>query len=86
MKYQVDASQYDPVALQIERTRSDASKRLKDAHEAVAYRDWLESKVSASKAGLEDESNKAVTFEEWARVRDEKLKQRAEARGVKRGQ
>lgn len=76
VKYQVDASQFDPVALQVERTRSDASKRLKDAHEAVAYRDWLEGKVSASKAGLEDGSNKAITSEEWVSVRAAKLKQR----------
>jgi hypothetical protein len=76
VKYQVDASQYDPVALQMERTRSDASKRLKDAHEAVAYRDWLEGKVSASRAGLEDGSNKAITSKEWANVRAAKLKQR----------
>ena len=79
VKYQVDASQYDPVALQAERTRSDASKRLKDAHEASAYRNWLEGKVSASKAGLEDGSNKAITAEEWASVRAAKLKPRAAA-------
>lgn len=79
VKYQVDASQYDPVALQVERTRSDASQRLKDAHGAAAYRDWLEGKVSASKAGLEDGSNKAITSEEWASVQAAKLKQRAAA-------
>ena len=79
VKYQVDASQFDPVALHVERTRSDASKRLKDAHEAVAYRDWLEGKVSASRAGLEDGSNKAITSKEWASVRAAKLKQRAAA-------
>lgn len=79
VKYQVDASQFDPMALQVERTRSDASKRLKDAHEAVAYRDWLEGKVSASRAGLEDGSNKAITSKEWASVRAAKLKQRAAA-------
>lgn len=77
--YQVDASQFDPMALQVARARSDASKRLKDAHEAVAYRDWLEGKVNASKAGLEDGSNKALTSEEWASVRAAKLKQRAAA-------
>jgi len=76
VKYQVDASQYDPAALQVQRTRSDASQRLKDAHEAVAYRDWLQGKVSASRAGLEDGTNKAITAEEWASVRAAKLKQR----------
>ena len=79
VKYQVDASQFDPVALQVERTRADASKRLKDAHEASAYRDWLEGKVSASKAGLEDGRNKALTADAWASVRAAKSKQRAAA-------
>ena len=44
-KYQVDATQFDPVGLKIERTRSDASKRMRDAHEAVAYKRWLEQEV-----------------------------------------
>lgn len=79
VQYQVDASQYDPAALQVERARSDASQRLKDAHEAVAYRDWLEGKVGAAKAGLEDGSNQVITAQEWASVRATKQKQRAAA-------
>ena len=78
-QYQVDARQFDPVALKVERTRSDASQRMKDAHEAVAYRDWLEGKVSASRAGLEDGSNKTITSKEWASVRAAKQKQRTAA-------
>ena len=76
VKYQVDASQYDPHALKVERTRADASQRLKDAHEAVAYRNWLEGKVGASRKGLADGSNETTTAEEWASVRAAKQKQR----------
>jgi len=36
LQYQVDARGYDPVALKVERTRSDASQRMKAAHEAAA--------------------------------------------------
>ena len=76
VKYQVDESQYDPHALKVERTRADASQRLKDAHEAVAYRNWLEGKVGASREGLADGSNEAIAAEEWASVRAAKQKQR----------
>ena len=76
VKYQVDASQYDPHPLKVERTRADASQRLKDAHEAVAYRNWLEGKVGASRKGLADGSNEAIAAEEWASVRAAKQKQR----------
>lgn len=79
MQYQVDARQFDPVALKVERTRSDASQRMKDAHEAVAYRNWLEGKVSASRAGLADGSNKRIASKEWTSVRAAKQKQRAAA-------
>lgn len=79
VKYQVDASQFDPLALQVDRKRSDASQRLKDAHEAGAYRNWLDGKVSASRAGLADGSNQAITSKEWASVRAAKQKQRAAA-------
>lgn len=77
VKYQVDASQYDPAALKVERKRTDASERMKEAHEAVAYRNWLEGKVGASKAGLADGSNNTISAKEWASVRAAKQKQRA---------
>ena len=60
----------------MERTRADASQRMKDAHEAVAYRNWLEGKVGASREGLADGSNETTTAEEWASVRAAKQKQR----------
>ncbi len=43
--YQVDATQFDPVALKTERTRTDASERMRAAHEAHAYSEWLSKEV-----------------------------------------
>lgn len=43
--YQVDASHFDPVALKTGRTRADSAARLKDAHEAAAYKSWLTKEV-----------------------------------------
>ena len=43
--YQVDASQFDPVALKTGRTRTDAAERMKSAHAAAAYVDWLTKEV-----------------------------------------
>src|ERR1035437_734767 len=40
-KYQVDASHFDPVAGKTERKRTDAAERMKNAHEAAAYKGWL---------------------------------------------
>lgn len=75
VKYQVDATQYDPAALQVERTRSDASQRLTDAHEAVAYRNWLEGKVNATRAALADGSKKRIAPKDWDEIRAAKLNQ-----------
>ena len=47
-RYQVDATQFDPVALKVERHRADASERMKHAHEAAAYDKWFRAKVQAS--------------------------------------
>lgn len=44
-KYQVDASHFDPVALKTERQRTDAAERMKNAHEAAAYKGWLTREV-----------------------------------------
>jgi hypothetical protein len=76
LQYQVDAREYDPVALKIERSRSDASNRMKDAHEAVAYRNWLEDKVNATRAALADGSKKHIAPKDWDEIRAAKLKQK----------
>ena len=47
-RYQVDATQFDPVALKLERHRADASARMKHAHEAAAYDKWFRVQVQAA--------------------------------------
>jgi hypothetical protein len=70
-KYQVDATGYEPGAPASDRKRTDAAERMKDAHAAVAYRNWLEGKVSAARAGMADGSNKPIPDAEWAAERAE---------------
>jgi hypothetical protein len=76
LQYQVDARAFDPTALKIERSRSDAAHRMKDAHAAIAYRDWLEDKVSATRAALADGSKKRIAPGDWDAIRAAKLKQK----------
>lgn len=64
-KYQVDATAFDPVALKVERSRADASKRMKLAHETGDYDKWLTKKVMASMAGIKDGSNDIISDEDW---------------------
>ncbi|MDN5752572.1 MAG: hypothetical protein L0H15_04720 [Nitrosospira sp.] len=45
VRYQVDATQFDPVARKTERKREDAAQRMKNAHEAAAYKGWLTQQV-----------------------------------------
>lgn len=70
-KYQVDATGYEPVAPASDRKRTDAAERMKEAHAAVAYRNWLEGKVSAARAGMADGSNQPIRDAEWAAERTE---------------
>ena len=72
VKYQVDASHYDPSALQPTRQRTDASARMKHAHEAAAYDTWLQEKVGASLAGLADGSNAIIPAQEWQQLSEQK--------------
>jgi hypothetical protein len=72
VKYQVDASHYDPTSLQPSRQRTDASARMKHAHEAAAYDTWLQEKVSASVAGISDGSNAVIPTTEWKQLREQK--------------
>ena len=76
MQYQVDAREYDPAALKSERSRGDASNRMKDAHEAVAYRDWLEGKINATRTALADGTKKCISPKDWNDIRAAKLKQK----------
>jgi len=43
--YQVNAAEFDSVAHKTERKRVDASDRMKAAHEAAAYNEWLVKQV-----------------------------------------
>lgn len=45
VRYQVDATNFDAGALKVERQRTDAAERMRAAHEAAAYRDWLTKEV-----------------------------------------
>ena len=78
-KYQVDATAFDPVALKVARSRVDASKRMKLAHEPGEWDKWLKHKVAASLAGIEDGSNRTIPDDEWAA---ERAQWEREARGV----
>jgi len=45
VQYQVDARQYDPVAVKTAYKRTDAADRMRNAHEAAAYKGWLTKEV-----------------------------------------
>lgn len=77
-QFRIDVRHFDPTVKEPAK-RADSAERMREAHEAVAYRNWLEGKVSASRVGLVDGSNKTITSKEWASVRAAKQKQRASA-------
>ena len=58
------------------KSREDAAERLRNAHEAVAYRNWLEGKVNATRAALADGSKKRIAPKDWDDVRAAKLKKK----------
>ncbi|MDP1593533.1 MAG: hypothetical protein Q8L80_04725 [Gallionella sp.] len=45
VKYQVDASGFDPAALKLTRSNEGAGTRMKAAHEAAAYDKWFRAQV-----------------------------------------
>ena len=47
-KFQVDATDYDSVALKLSRSNVGAGERMKAAHEAAAYDKWFRAQVQAS--------------------------------------
>ena len=71
VEYQINSSQFDPAKITTTPQRTDAAERMKEAHAAVAYRNWLEGKVSAARAGMADGSNKPIPDAEWAAERAE---------------
>lgn len=79
-KYQVDASQFDPVALKTDRKRSDAAERMKNAHEAAAYKGWLTQQVQEAINDPRPSVPHSEVAAEWATERAELIK-RAESMG-----
>ena len=79
-RYQVDATQFDAAALKTGRKRTDAAERMKNAHEAAAYKGWLTQQVQEAI----DDPRPSVPHEqvaaEWATERAALVK-RAENMG-----
>ena len=74
-QYQVDARDFDPIKpKELRAKRSDASTRLKNAHQAASYKTWLAKEIQASI----DDQNPAMPHEEvanqWATERAALLK------------
>jgi len=65
-KYQVDASHFDPVAIKTKRTRSDAAVRMKAAHEAATYNQWLAGQVQEAIDDPRPSVPHAQVAAEWA--------------------
>lgn len=79
-KYQVDASHFDPVALKTDRKRTDAAERMKNAHEAAAYKGWLTQQVQEAIDDPRPSVPHSEVASEWAIDRAALLKQ-AESMG-----
>ena len=79
-KYQVDASQFDPVALKTERKRTDAAERMKNAHEAAAYKGWLSQEVQEAIDDPRPSVSHEQVVDEWQKERAA-LQKQAENRG-----
>ena len=74
-KYQVDASHFDPVALKTDRKRTDAAERMKNAHEAAAYKGWLTEQVQEAIDDPRLSVQHSEVVGEWAIERAALLKQ-----------
>ncbi|MDP2830046.1 MAG: hypothetical protein Q8O37_15750 [Sulfuricellaceae bacterium] len=79
-KYQVDASHFDPVALKTDRKRTDAADRMKNAHEAAAYKGWLTQQVQEAIDDPRPSVPHSEVVAEWTTERAALVKQ-AESMG-----
>lgn len=70
-QYDINDANFQPGTKRV--TRPDTSVRLRDAHAARTHAEWVNEKVSASRAGLADGSNKVYTEDEWAKIRTDKV-------------
>jgi hypothetical protein len=79
-EFKTDTRRFDPATtLKPTPQRTDAAERMKEAHAAVAYRNWLEGKVSAARAAIADGSNAPIPDAEWAAERAEWEREAREA-------
>ncbi|WP_027160375.1 hypothetical protein [Methylobacter luteus] len=80
-RYQVDASQFDPVAHKTERKRVDAAERMKAAHEAAAYNEWLVKQVQESIDDLRPNVSHEQVLADW-QIKRAALLDQANRKGV----
>ena len=82
--YQVDASQFDPIARTTDRKRTDSAERMKNAHEAAAYKGWLTKEVQEAIDEPRPSVAHAQVAAEWATERAALLKvlQQAKIKGT----
>lgn len=73
-QYDINDANFQPGTKRV--TRPDTVLRLKGAHAALSHSDWLDKKVSASRAGLIDGTNKRIESQEWESIRAAKQAQR----------
>lgn len=73
-QYDINDANFQPGTKRV--TRPDTAFRLKGAHAALSHTDWLEKKVSASRVGLIDGTNKRIESQEWEGIRAAKKAQR----------
>jgi hypothetical protein len=70
LEARIDSQQWRPEDQARERvSRPDRAAHLKAAHEALSHTEWLQQKVDAARAGLEDGSNDRIASDEWERIR-----------------
>jgi len=63
-KYQVDATQYDPVTVKEERFRENAAERMRHAHEAAAHDKWFRGQVEQALQEADDPATVWLSNEE----------------------
>lgn len=79
VRYQVDATQFDPVALKTGHKREDAAERMKHAHAAAAYDKEFRAGVQASLDDPRPSLPHAQVASKWATKRAELVKKAGHA-------
>lgn len=73
----IDGTDWRPADQAAERrSRPDRAVALKAAHAALSHSQWVQEKVTASRASLADGSNPRISADEWEEVRRAKKAQR----------